>query len=50
MTTRLEQFAAHLHKEVQIQCGENTSPREREEAFTECVLQLLSEHLSLIHI
>lgn len=41
----LDQFAADIHQEVLIKCTGDTSPRPlQEEAFTESVLERLSEH------
>jgi len=40
----LEQFAEDLHQEVLVKCADVNSPQMREDAFTECVLELLAEH------
>ena len=44
MSTRLEQYAEDLHQEILAQCTADTTPRMREEIFTESILALLSEH------
>lgn len=40
----LEQFAQDLHQEVLVKCADDASPQMREDAFTECVLERLTEH------
>jgi len=42
--TPLEQFAYDLHQEVLVKCADDAEPELREDAFTEVVLELLSEH------
>lgn len=42
--THLEQFAHDLHQEVLVKAGDDANPQLREDAFTEQVLELLSEH------
>jgi hypothetical protein len=42
--TPLEQFAYDLHQEVLVKCADDTDPELREDAFTEVVLDLLTEH------
>ena len=42
--TPLEQFAYDLHQEVLAKCANDADPELREDAFTEVVLELLSEH------
>src|SRR6059058_4792349 len=42
--TPLEQFAFNLHQEVLVKCADDAEPELREDAFTEVVLDLLSEH------
>src|SRR5262245_37016866 len=44
VSTGIEQFAADLHQEVLVRAGDEQSPALREEAFTEHVLGLLTEH------
>lgn len=44
MNTRLEQNAEDLHQEILAQSSDEATPRLREEAFTEFMLELLSEH------
>lgn len=44
MATRLDQFAHDLRQEVLNKTGDDTNPQLREDAFTEYVLELLSEH------
>ena len=40
----IAQFAADLHQDVLLKAGDEANPALREEAFTENVLELLSEH------
>ena len=40
----IDQFAEDLHQEVLIRAGDEANPAIREEAFTEVVLGLLSDH------
>jgi hypothetical protein len=40
----LEEFAVSLHQEILVKAGDEAAPQLREEAFTEHVLGLLSEH------
>jgi hypothetical protein len=42
--THLEQFAHDLHQEVLVKSGDDANPQLREDAFTELILELLSEH------
>ncbi len=42
--TQIDQYAANLHQEVLVKAGDEANPTLREEAFTEVVLELLSEH------
>ena len=42
--TSLKQFAYDLHQEVLVKCADDANPEFREDAFTEVVLDLLSEH------
>ena len=42
--THLEQFAHDLHQEVLVKAGDEADPKMREDAFTELLLELLSEH------
>lgn len=42
--SHIDQFAADLHQDVLAKTGDETDPKLREEAFTELVLELLSEH------
>ncbi len=42
--TPLQQFAYDLHQEVLVKCADDSDPELREDAFTEVVLELLSEH------
>ena len=42
--THLEQFAYYLHQEVLRKAGDDARPEFREDAITELVLELLSEH------
>ena len=42
--THLEQFAYDLHQEVLRKAGDDAKPEFREDALTEMVLELLSEH------
>jgi hypothetical protein len=42
--TPVEQYAADLHQEVLLKAGDDASPTLREEAFTEHVLEVLSDH------
>ena len=44
MSKRLEQFAHDLHQEVLNKTGDDANPQLREDAFTEYLLELLSEH------
>ncbi|MCX6848238.1 MAG: AIPR family protein [Verrucomicrobia bacterium] len=44
LKTPLEQFAYDLHQEVLAKCNDDLEPQLREEAFTEVVLELLTEH------
>jgi hypothetical protein len=40
----LDQFAYDLHQEVLVKCADDAEPELREDAFTEVVLELLTEH------
>ena len=42
--SHIEQFAEDLHQDVLVRAGSEANPALREEAFTEGVLELLSEH------
>ncbi len=42
--THLEQFAYDAHQEVLLKAGNQADPQMREDAFTEWVLELLSDH------
>jgi hypothetical protein len=45
MTTRtLDQYAADLHQDVLTRAGDTEDPQLREEAFTEVILETLSDH------
>ena len=44
MSKRLDQFAHDLRQEVLNKAGDDASPQFREDAFTEYLLELLSEH------
>jgi AIPR protein/Abortive infection phage resistance protein N-terminal domain len=44
MSTELEQYAETLHQDILAQCTDETTPRMREEVFTETILDLLSDH------
>ena len=44
MANRLEQFAHDLHQEVLNKTGDDANPQLREDAFTEYLLELLTEH------
>jgi hypothetical protein len=44
MANRLEQFAHDLHQEVLNKTGDDSNPQLREDAFTEYLLELLTEH------
>ena len=41
---KLEQFAKDLHQEVLVKCADDATPKLREDAFTDCVLERLAEH------
>src|ERR1019366_7826865 len=44
MSARLDEYAIELHQEVLAQCTDDTTPRMREEVFTQHILGLLSDH------
>ncbi|MBI1760664.1 MAG: AIPR family protein [Acidobacteria bacterium] len=44
MNNRLEQYAEDLHQEILAESSDQATPRMREEAFTQFMLELLSEH------